>query len=159
MQGTRLSFRSKEDAAHFAEKQGECLQYFRVFCFAQFDFTGWDHYVSVAVCNFYFLTDNPTGKQPRSSGFLPRTTLRTMCTSPTSSGLRGPSNPLAFRYIPVNRCCLYSMVSIVLEFISAKVSRGSKPSLTLVREHSNCGTIHVPYSQHLRPLYMPPSLI
>ena len=48
MQGTRLTFRSKEDAMHFAEKQGQFI--LRIFKIALNNHSlsippGWDYYV------------------------------------------------------------------------------------------------------------------
>jgi hypothetical protein len=48
MQGTRLSFRSKEDAIHFAEKQGECLSC-PISFMSQRSSAGLDYYVYVPV--------------------------------------------------------------------------------------------------------------
>ena len=44
MQGTRLSFRSKEDAIHFAEKQGVYRMYETIECLIIL-LLGWDYYV------------------------------------------------------------------------------------------------------------------
>ncbi len=44
VQGTRLSFRSKEDAIHFAEKQGMSLDYF-LGPVLRMILLGWDYYV------------------------------------------------------------------------------------------------------------------
>lgn len=77
MQGTRLSFKSKDDAIHFAEKQG------------------WDYYVyaplSVLVL-FNKFTDFAV-RLPKSSVFPPRITRRTTFTSPTNSVFAERSRP------------------------------------------------------------------
>lgn len=45
MQGTRMSFKSKEDAAHFAEKQGILFHFLRYLTYPHFIRSGWDYYV------------------------------------------------------------------------------------------------------------------
>jgi hypothetical protein len=69
MQGTRLSFRSKEDAIHFAEKQGNSLipchltSLYSVFCL------GWDYYVSVVdLVQTWIRVDFPDYFQTTSRG-------------------------------------------------------------------------------------------
>jgi hypothetical protein len=55
MQGTRISFRSKEDAIHFAEKQGiSCQDHYKRYT-VLINILGWDYFVYVAslVLNMY----------------------------------------------------------------------------------------------------------
>lgn len=85
MQGTRLSFKSKDDAIHFAEKQG------------------WDYYVYALlslVVLFNRFTDFPV-RLPKSSVSPPRITRRTTSTSPTNFVFAERSRPHTLLYFAI----------------------------------------------------------
>ena len=88
MQGTRLSFRTKEDAIHFAEKQGS-LYPFPAECYLLTASTGWDYYMyATSLLLPSLLWDShhsPTVLRPRSPVFLQRIMRRTSCTNLPSS--------------------------------------------------------------------------
>jgi len=92
MQGTRLSFQSKEDAIHFAEKQG-VLSFWLIVAIGSLTLLGWDYYVWVFSQCFewawYWSVSAVNLNLLRRS--LPRTTPRTMFTSLTNFALWGPS--------------------------------------------------------------------
>ena len=79
MQGTRLGFRTKEDAIHFAEKQG------------------WDYYVYVLRLYYFFgISTSFLVSSLRLRSGLRRTTPRTSSTSPTSSVSSAPSRDTVY---------------------------------------------------------------
>lgn len=97
MQGTRMSFRSKEDAVHFAEKQGPCTyQTLNIVMLIVHS-----HRLGLLCVCFYssnppielFLNGCNKGRHPKSSESLPRITPKTLCTSPTNYAYVAQNRP------------------------------------------------------------------
>ena len=92
MQGTRVSFKSKEDAVHFAEKQGMYIPVVSTPNANAFG-VGWDYYVCVMIFLRSLTLFNPSSANlllQRES--LPRIMARTTSTNPASFAFVRPSN-------------------------------------------------------------------